>query len=77
MKKAGLNRTIKVSVDYNAVDINDILDIHRYLMKKKWFQTMFELIKKMFIRLLAGLVNGSNHTKCASLSNQYNSTCSY
>ena len=35
MKKAGLKRTIKVSVDCNAVDINDILDIHRYLMKKK------------------------------------------
>ena len=24
----------------------------------------------MFIRLLTGLVNGSNHTKCISLSNQ-------
>ena len=24
----------------------------------------------MFIRLLSGLVNGSNHTKCISLSNQ-------
>ena len=31
---------------------------------------MFELIKKVFIRLLSGLVNGSNHTKRASLSNQ-------
>ena len=30
---------------------------------------MFWLIKKMFIGLLTGLVNGSNHTKCVSLNN--------
>ena len=31
---------------------------------------MFGLIKKIFIVLLTGLINGSNHTKCVSLSNQ-------
>ena len=31
---------------------------------------MFELILKMFIGLLTGLVNGSNHIKCISLSNR-------
>ena len=31
---------------------------------------MFGLIKKMFIGLLTGLVNGSNHAKCVSLTNQ-------
>ena len=31
---------------------------------------MFGLIKKMFIGLLTGLVNGCNHTKCASLINK-------
>ena len=31
---------------------------------------MFEIIKKIFIGLLTGLVNGSNHTECISLSNQ-------
>ena len=31
---------------------------------------MFGLIKKIFIALLTGLVNGSNNTKCVSLSNQ-------
>ena len=31
---------------------------------------MFGLIKKIFIGLLTGLVNVSNHTKCVSLSNQ-------
>ena len=31
---------------------------------------MFWLIKKIFFGLLTGLVNESNHTKCAFLSNQ-------
>ena len=31
---------------------------------------IFGLIKKIFIGLLTGLVNGSNHKKCTSLSNQ-------
>ena len=31
---------------------------------------MFGLIKDIFIGLLTGIVNGSNHTKCVSLINQ-------
>ena len=31
---------------------------------------MFGWIKKIFIRLRTGLVNGFNHTKCVSLTNQ-------
>ena len=31
---------------------------------------MFRLIKKIFIGLLTGLVNGPTHTKCVSLNNQ-------
>ena len=31
---------------------------------------MYGLIRKIFSGLLTGLVNGSNHTKCVSLSNQ-------
>ena len=31
---------------------------------------MFGIIKKMFIALLASIVNASNHTNCAFLSNQ-------
>ena len=31
---------------------------------------MFGITWKVFIGLLTGLVNGSNHTKCVSLSNQ-------
>ena len=31
---------------------------------------MFGLIKKIFIGLLSGRVNGSNHSKCVQLSNK-------
>ena len=31
---------------------------------------MFGLVKKIFIGLLIGLVNGSDHANCVSLSNQ-------
>ena len=34
MKKAGLNRYgYDFSVDYDAIAVDDILDIHNYLMK--------------------------------------------
>ena len=36
MKKAGFNGFVyDFSVDYDAVAVDDILDIHTYLMKKK------------------------------------------
>ena len=62
-----------VVVNFNPVDTNSILvDIHKYLMKRLWlwYELMLELIKKIFIGLLTGLVNGSNHTKCILWSNQ-------
>ena len=35
MKKTGLKGVVKFfSVDFNSIDTNDILDIHRYLMKR-------------------------------------------
>ena len=35
MKKTGLNGyNYDFSVDYNAIAVDDILDIHRHLMKK-------------------------------------------
>ena len=55
--------------DFNPVDTNNILDINKYLMKIACYKTMFGLIKKTFIGLLTGLINGSNHSKCVSLSN--------
>ena len=50
-------------VDFNPIDTNDILDFHKHLMKRTRHKIMFGLIKKIFIGLLIGLVNGSNHTK--------------
>ena len=71
MKKTGLKGVVKFfSVDFNPIDTNDILDIHKYLMKRTWYKTMFGLIRKIFVGLLTGLVNGSNHRACVSLSNQ-------
>ena len=35
MKKTGLNDYVyDFSVDYDAIEVDDILDIHQYLMKK-------------------------------------------
>ena len=71
MKKTWLKGVVRCfSVDFNPIDTNDILDIHKYLMKRIWYKVMFGLIKKIFIGLLTGLVNVSNHTKYISLCNQ-------
>ena len=43
MKKAGLNRYVyDFSADYDATAVDDILNIHKYLMK------IFGFIKKIF-----------------------------
>ena len=35
MKKAGLNEYVyEFSVDYNIIDTSNIVEIHKYLMKK-------------------------------------------
>ena len=35
MKKTGLREVVKLfSVDFNSIDTNDILHIHKYLMKR-------------------------------------------
>ena len=71
MKKIGLKGIAKIfSVDFNPFDTNDISDIHGYLMKGKQYKIVFGITKKMFIELLSNIVNGSNHRKCVSLSNQ-------
>ena len=31
-------------VDFNPIDTNDILYIQKYLMKRMWYKTIFELI---------------------------------
>ena len=38
MKRTGFTRYVyDFSVDYDATDVCDIKDIHKYLMKKKWY----------------------------------------
>ena len=34
------------SVGYSTFDTSNIIDIHKYLMKKTWYKIMFGLIKK-------------------------------
>ena len=55
-------RTFFFSNAFNPIDTTDILDIHKYLVKKNIMYKTFVLIKKAFIGLLTCLVNGSNHT---------------
>ena len=38
-------------VSYDSINVADILDIHKYLMKKTWYK-MFVFTEKMFIGIL-------------------------
>ena len=50
MKKTGFNGYVyNFSVDYDAIAVDDILDIHKYLMKKNNIvQKCLDLLKKYF-----------------------------
>ena len=53
MKKAGLNGFVyDFSVDYNAISVDNILDIHKYLIKngiKEWYNIKcLDLLRKCF-----------------------------
>ena len=63
MKKKTESRGIIIFFYINPIDTNDILDIHKYLMKGTCIKT-FGLMKKIFIGLLTAIVSESNHTKC-------------
>ena len=53
MKKTGLGGLdIFFSVDFNPIDTNNILDIHKCLMRRTWCKIKFGLTKKIFIGLL-------------------------
>ena len=52
MKKTGFNGYVyDFSVDYDATGVDDIVDIHKYLMKKKRHSVMkcLDLLKKCFL----------------------------
>ena len=80
MKKTGLKRSVKFfSVDYNATDTSNILNIHRYWMKETWNKIVFWFIKIVLIGLLrvytigrfgeSLVFNSKGPLKCVSLSN--------
>ena len=84
MKKAGfIGYVYDFSVNYNVTDVDDIKDIHKYLMKK-WYSTclkdtsckaaykMFRFIKKVFFIGLTILSSFTsvNSLSCISMNNQ-------
>ena len=52
MKKIGFNGYVyDLSVDYDAIAVDDILDIHKYLMKKNsMIQKCLDLLKNRFLQ---------------------------
>ena len=49
MKKSGFNGyAYDFSVDYNVTDVDDIKDIHKYLIKKMILYKYLDLLKKCF-----------------------------
>ena len=70
-KKRGLKRIVVfLSVVFNRIDTNDILDIHKYFVKVTRHKIIFEIIQKVYMVLLISIVNASNHRKSLSFSNQ-------
>ena len=67
-KNTGLKGVVKFFL-LILILLIQILDIHKYLMKKTWHKIMFGLIKKTFIGFLTSLLNGWNHSKCVLLRN--------
>ena len=50
MKKTGLNGCVyDFNVDYDAIAVTDILDIHKYLMKKHEIKLCLDLLKNVFL----------------------------
>ena len=50
MKITGLKGSVTFfSFDFNPIDTNDILDIHKYLIKGKEYKKCLELLKKCLL----------------------------
>ena len=59
MKRTGFNGYVyDFNVDYNAIAVDDFVEIHKYLMKKiTYVIKMFEFVKKVFFAGLLSLEN--------------------
>ena len=66
MKTIGLNVYVfDFSADYDAIEVNDTLDIHKYLMKKN---NIIRFIIKVFVVAMSFF--SCNALKCVSMNNQ-------
>ena len=74
MKKAGFNGHIfDFNVDYDAIAVEDILDIHNYLMKKNDIFGLFGFIEKHFFTAMMFFgcnLSTVNPLNCNSINNQ-------
>ena len=75
MKKTGFNGYIyDFSVGYDVIAVDNILDIHKYLMKKKWYSVikMFAFVKKAFFAgsTILSSFTRVNSLSCISMNNQ-------
>ena len=59
-------------VDYNGIEVDDILDIHEYLMSLRWkFEFVFEFIKKTGLTILSIVtLLAVTPLRCISMTNQ-------
>ena len=71
MKKTGLNGYVyNFSVNYDAIAVHDILDIHKYTMEKNNIKCL-GLLKNVFTAMFFGCnVLNVNPLKCVSMNNQ-------
>ena len=46
MPKTGIKEVaiLFFCVDFNPIDTNNVLEIHKYLIKRTWYKIMFRLI---------------------------------
>ena len=75
MKRTGFNEYIyDFSVDYEVTDVDDIKDIHKYLMKKiTVYIKIFRFVQKVFfigLIILSNVINANFPLKCISMKNQ-------
>ena len=71
MKKSGLNWYVyDFSVDYDAIEVDDVLHIYKYLMKQMRLYKIFTFVKYVIIAALTSFNCNVNLLGCVSMSNQ-------
>ena len=75
MKNTGLNCYVyDFYVGYNAIAVNDILSIHKYLInEKEWYSIKcLDLFKKFVVAMVFFICNAwnVNQSKCVSMKNK-------